>query len=107
MNKPETSVELRSFRLSDAVRLAFLANNKKIWVNPRDGFPLPCSLKDAEIFIDNCMKKKPQTVFAILFDKELRGSIGLFKKEDVFDKAVYKNGKFVDEIRFALINTPK
>jgi RimJ/RimL family protein N-acetyltransferase len=166
---PETSIELRSFQQSDAARLAFLANNKKIWINLRDGFPYPYSLKDAGLFIDNCLKMKPQTVFAILFDEDLCGSIGLFKKEDVyrksaeigywigepywgrgiaslavekivefgfaeldinriftgiydyniasqkvllkngftkeavFEKAVYKNGKFVDEIRFSLI----
>ncbi len=87
MNKPDTSTELRSFRPGDAARLAFLANNKKIWINLRDGFPHPYSLKDAEIFIDNCIKTRPQAVFAILFKEELCGSIGLFKKEDVYRKS--------------------
>lgn len=78
---------LRNFELEDAKRIALLANNKKIWINLRDAFPHPYSQEDAVQFIEKCRKRKPQSVFAIIYDDELCGSIGIFQMQDVYRKS--------------------
>jgi [ribosomal protein S5]-alanine N-acetyltransferase len=91
-----SSVKLRPFRLEDAPRLAELANNIKIAVNLRDGFPHPYSLADAENFIKMCMSQNPTQAFAIEYNGEYAGNIGLHPETDVYRKSA-EIGYFLGE----------
>jgi [ribosomal protein S5]-alanine N-acetyltransferase len=46
-----SSIIIRPLTITDAPCLAGLANNEKISINLRDGFPSPYTLADAERFI--------------------------------------------------------
>jgi RimJ/RimL family protein N-acetyltransferase len=74
---------LRNWRLQDAPAVANYADNRKIWLNLRDGFPHPYTLDHAKQFIHNALAKQPQTFFAIASQQEAIGSIGLDMKQDV------------------------
>ncbi|MBU0995056.1 MAG: GNAT family N-acetyltransferase [Proteobacteria bacterium] len=74
---------IRDWRIEDAPSIARYANNRKIWLNLRDGFPHPYSLKDAKDFISQAMAIKPASVFAIATKTEAIGSIGFFPGKDV------------------------
>lgn len=56
---------VRTWRESDAESVAQYANNRKIWLNLRDGFPFPYTKRDAVDFIQRCRKMKNETMFAI------------------------------------------
>jgi len=75
---------LRPLRPDDSVRLAELANNPKVAVNLRDGFPHPYTLVDAEKFISTFSVQEPQQIFAIEYKGEYAGNIGLHKATDVY-----------------------
>jgi RimJ/RimL family protein N-acetyltransferase len=77
-------VTLRPFRPEDKERLAELANNEKVAVNLRDGFPHPYTLADAEKFLEIAISKKPMQMFAIEFEGEYVGNIGVHLKSDVY-----------------------
>lgn len=66
---------VRSWKKEDADSVARHANNKKIWINLRDAFPHPYTLADARSFIDNCLARKPETLFCIAHDETAIGSI--------------------------------
>lgn len=74
---------IRDWRIDDAPSIAKYANNQKIWINLRDGFPYPYQLSDAENFLSKIAQQNPRTVFAIANDKEAIGSIGLMFGGDV------------------------
>ncbi len=80
-------VVLRSFEKDDAKQLAKLANNKNVWDNLRDYIPFPYSEKDATEFIEFCLSLNPITNFAIEYNGELAGSIGLIPQRDVYRKS--------------------
>jgi RimJ/RimL family protein N-acetyltransferase len=85
MNKSATdSVLLRTFREDDQARLARLCNNRNIWDNVRDLFPSPYSKQNAIEFIELCQKQDPPVTFAIEYNRELVGCIGLTRQEDVY-----------------------
>lgn len=81
------SIRLREFTPDDKYRMAEIANNKKIADNLRDGFPHPYSLKDAEVFIDMCLKMNPPQIFAIEYNGIYVGNIGVIKGQDVYRKS--------------------
>jgi len=83
MNLKVGKYVIRDWRIDDAPSIAKYANNKKIWINLRDGFPYPYQLSDAENFLSKVAQQNPRTVFAIANDKEAIGSIGLMLGEDV------------------------
>jgi RimJ/RimL family protein N-acetyltransferase len=74
---------IRDWRMEDAPSIARYANNKKIWINLRDAFPHPYSLKDAERFLKNVIESDPRTVFPIATSIEAIGCIGLTLGTDV------------------------
>ncbi len=74
---------IRDWREDDAPALAKYANNRKIWLNLRDGFPHPYKLPDAKAFISKANNQNPGTVFAIASQEEAIGSIGLALGSDV------------------------
>jgi [ribosomal protein S5]-alanine N-acetyltransferase len=74
---------IRDWRPGDAPSIVKYADNKKIWLNLRDGFPHPYRLSDANDFLSKIAQQEPRTIFAIADDKEAIGSIGLLLGEDV------------------------
>ncbi len=74
---------VRGWRKEDAPTLAKYANNRKIWLNLRDGFPHPYTLDNAKLFIANAITKQPEAFFAISSDSEIIGSIGFSIGQDV------------------------
>jgi RimJ/RimL family protein N-acetyltransferase len=74
---------LRDWRIEDAPSIARYGNNHKIWLNLRDGFPYPYTLRDAEAYIRRVNETEPRTVFAIATESEAIGSIGLMLGVDV------------------------
>ena len=83
MNQTIGNYLIRSFDQSDAPAIAKHANNRKIWLNLRDGFPHPYALCHAEGFLSGVIKTEPQTVFAIATPAEAIGCIGLTIGQDV------------------------
>jgi ribosomal-protein-alanine N-acetyltransferase len=81
------NIKLRALLKSDIKRLAELANNKKIAENLKDIFPHPYNENDAEFFINLTSQENPQVTFAIEFNGELCGVIGLVPQEDVYRKS--------------------
>jgi len=67
--------------------MAQLANNKKIWDNVRDAFGHPYTEKNAEEFIQKQANSETEKVFAIDFNGELCGLVGLILQKDVYRKS--------------------
>jgi len=77
---------LRRLDDSDRSALAQLANNKKIWDNLRDVMPYPYTEDDALFFIHLAKQEEPSLTFAIEYNGELCGVIGLVPQQDVYKK---------------------
>lgn len=77
METTENNVTLRTIEMSDKMNLAQLANNINIWNNVRDEFPHPYTEKDAESFIHLCKTAKNAAKFAIDWNGQFVGMIGL------------------------------
>ena len=73
---------LRPFRESDAESIAKHANNRKVWLNLRDGFPHPYTIEDAKKFIAMAMENA-ERIFTIEIDGEAAGGIGVHPRTDV------------------------
>jgi RimJ/RimL family protein N-acetyltransferase len=82
----EGNIILRPLYDNDANVLAELANNKKIWDNVRDLLPFPYSIEDAIHFIKLTQKENPQMTFAIEYDKQFCGIIGLIAQNGVYKR---------------------
>jgi len=78
-------VVLRQLLEPDKDALAEQANNKKIWLNLRNMFPHPYHLNDAENFITLVHSDDKNTRFAIEYDNDFAGMIGLFPQSDVYE----------------------
>ena len=90
------NIKLRPLRLTDAARLAELANNEKISRNLRDGFPNPYTLADAEKFLKQFTNQDPVTFFGIEYNGEHVGNISLVKGQDIYRKSA-EIGYFIGE----------
>lgn len=74
------SVKISPLMMADKVPLQQLANNIKIAMNLRDGFPHPYTLKDAESFINKQVIANPKDIIrAIRYNNEFTGVAGLHK----------------------------
>ena len=89
-------VTLREFTSDDKYRMVELANNPKISINLRDGFPNPYSLSDAEQFLEKYAHLESSQIFAIEYMGEYVGNIGLHKGTDVYRKSA-EIGYFLGE----------
>lgn len=80
---------IRKWRKEDATEIAAAANNPKIAANLRNTFPYPYLLKDAEWYVNDCIQNegKNQIVRVIEVDGRAVGSIGIFVKDDVYEKS--------------------
>lgn len=90
------NIKLRPLRLSDAERLAELADNEKISRNVRDVFPNPYTVSDAENFLKSLTNQDPVTFFGIEYNGEYVGNISLVPGEDVYRKSA-EIGYFIGE----------
>lgn len=89
-------VTIRKFRRNDKFRMAVMANNEKIAANLRDAFPSPYAPEDAQRFISVCLRQHPYELFAIEFEGEYVGNIGLHRQNDVYRKTA-ELGYFIGE----------
>jgi len=89
-------VTIRKFRRNDKFRMAEIANNEKVAVNLRDAFPSPYSVEDAQKFISMCLGQVPYQVFAIEYQGEYVGNVGLHRQDDVYRKTA-ELGYFIGE----------
>lgn len=74
---------IRPWRKGDEASLAKHADNRKVWINLRDGFPHPYTLPDAEEWVGFALEQDPLTHFAIAVGDEAVGGIGFDIKQDV------------------------
>lgn len=75
--------KLRPWQWSDKESLIFNANNRNIWMNLRDRFPHPYTIKDAEEWLSMMVGVLPLTQFAIDVDNNAVGGIGIILNDDV------------------------
>lgn len=80
---------LRKWKKEDVTELVVAANNPKIAANLRNTFPHPYLPQDAEWYVNDCISKegKNQLTRAIVMNGIVIGSIGVFVKEDVYEKS--------------------
>jgi len=90
------NITLRPLSLTDASRLAELANNEKISRNLRDGFPHPYTLADAENFLQKFSNQDPVTFFGIDYDGQYVGNISLVPGQDIYRQSA-EIGYFIGE----------
>lgn len=81
--------ELRKWKKEDAESVAIAANNKAIADNLRNVFPNPYTMDDATWYVNDCIEKADakQITRAIVVNGKAVGSIGVFIKEDVYEKS--------------------
>lgn len=79
------NISIRNWRIEDAEQLREAINNKNILNNLRDGIPYPYSIENAKEFITQTLnaKKDSQYSWAIVVDKQVCGSIGVFRKDNI------------------------
>lgn len=84
-----SSFILRPWRQTDAADIAAVADNPNIAANLRNVFPSPYTLADAKWFVGGCAAQgeERQLARAIVIDGKAAGSIGIFVKEDVYEKS--------------------
>lgn len=80
---------LRPWRRSDAAAVAAAADNPRIAANLRNVFPFPYTLEDAEWYVNDCIAQgeERQLTRAIIIEGRAAGSIGIFRKDDVYEKS--------------------
>ncbi len=79
---------LREWQYDDAEEIARAANNLRIAQNLRNVFPNPYTLEDAKWYVNDCILRegKKQMTRAIVVDGKAAGSIGIFVRDDVYEK---------------------
>ena len=78
---------LRPWNAGDEASLIRYANNLKVAINLRDRFPHPYTATDARNYISIASQGTPLTNFAIEFENEAVGSIGIVLGEDVYRRS--------------------
>ena len=78
-----TACLLRPLVAADAEALALHANDRDVWLNLRDRFPHPYSLRDAEEYIATVMGRPLQTSFGIIVSGEAAGNVSLMLGQDI------------------------
>ena len=80
---------LRPWRRTDAESIAAAADNPRIAANLRNVFPSPYTLADAEWFVGDCISQGEahQLTRAIVIDGRAAGSIGVFVRDDVYERS--------------------
>ncbi len=80
---------LRTWRNDDAESAARYGNNKKIADNLRNSFPFPYTHEDAVAYVAMCQDADDSRSLlrAIDVNGEAVGSIGVFRKDDVYERS--------------------
>lgn len=80
---------LRKWQYNDAEDISIFANNLNIANNLRNSFPFPYTLDNAKWYVNDCISNegKKQITRAIVVDGKAVGSIGIFIKDDVYEKS--------------------
>jgi RimJ/RimL family protein N-acetyltransferase len=89
-------IKLRPLVAADAPDMAFLANNEKIAINVRDGFPHPYTLQDAENFVKMASGPEFGIVFAIEYQGRYVGNTAIIPGKDVYRHSA-EIGYFIGE----------
>lgn len=78
-------ISIRKWEMSDAEELKNAINNKNILDNLRNGIHYPYTIEDAKKFIFETLnaKKDSQHSWAIIVDKKVVGSVGVFRKDNI------------------------
>jgi RimJ/RimL family protein N-acetyltransferase len=74
---------LRPLVPADAASLALHANDREVWINLRDAFPHPYSVRDAEEYIAAMPGSGQRGKFGIIVDGAAVGAIGLIPGSDI------------------------
>ncbi len=74
---------LRAWHPNDVESLVRHANNRKVWLNMRDGFPHPYTQSDALDWIARARAARPVTSFAIVVTNQAVGGIGFELRSDI------------------------
>lgn len=74
---------LRPWHPADADSLVHHANNRKVWLNMRDGFPHPYTQSDALDWIARARAARPVTSFAIVVANQAVGGFGFELRTDI------------------------
>lgn len=84
-----TEFQLREWQHGDAEEIVQAADNPHIAQNLRNTFPNPYTIEDARWYVNDCISKegKNQITRAIAVDGKAVGSIGIFVKDDVYEKS--------------------
>lgn len=90
---------LRPWRTEDAHSLAKHANNPKIAMYLRDGFPHPYLYDNAVQWIDSMLNQDPIIVSAIEINEESAGGIGVIPLTDVY-RLTAEIGYWLSEIHW-------
>lgn len=77
------AIRLRPPRVTDAASIAKYANNRKVWINLRDGLQHPYSIDDARAWIEKVSHQNPRVSFVIDVGGEAVGGIGLVLGTDI------------------------
>lgn len=85
--EPLPGLTFRTWRTRDVDALATHANNRNVWLNLKDRFPHPYTRDDAEAWIGmNHLILGPPLNFAIDYDGEAIGGVGVDPLEDVYER---------------------
>lgn len=90
------NVVLRKLTKEDIPNLAKHANNEKVSINLRDGFPKLYTIENAESFIEIANSQNQTTIFAIEYQGNYVGNISLMIGSDVYRKSA-EIGYFIGE----------
>jgi RimJ/RimL family protein N-acetyltransferase len=83
MNVDLSVCRVRSWRESDLASLVRHANNRRIWLQLRDGFPHPYTEQAGRAWLARAANEEPQTSFAIEVGGSAVGGIGFIPGKDV------------------------
>jgi ribosomal-protein-alanine N-acetyltransferase len=78
---------LRPWRRGDEEALVRGADNRKVWINLRDGFPHPYTRADAKAWIAANAGVEPPRNFAIEVGGRAVGSVGVTQLTDVYRRS--------------------
>lgn len=79
-------ISLRKWEMRDLGDLVRLADNPKIASNLTDGFPHPYTTEKGNSFIQMAQQNSPLTLFAIEWNGNLVGGIGIHPQVDIYCK---------------------
>lgn len=80
-------VILREIMEADLKKMALYANNEKVSINMRDGFPKPFTIERAVAFKQMVDNQHPKSIFAIEFQQQYVGNASLSLGTDVYRKS--------------------